>query len=1148
MTKRKLKFISFVLSVIITVCAIPISSVGATTTETNVPIDNNTQVPIELDAAIEGKPIETITEIVSRREENVKHFRLPDGSVQAIVYANAVHRKDENGDWQDINNNLSDNNTKIANAYVTDDLRLTFAKSLAADGRIFTLNENGYSMSMELMPNDSLSTSVMALPPTVGSSTVSVTNAPDRSVVTSWSSVEEAKAINNQSSIVYTNIRANTDLEYVLVGNSIKENIIINSPTGDYTYKFRLSLGNLTATLKDDGTITLADDESGETKYHLPAPFMYDANGERSENVHYTLTESANDTYILTVIADSTWINDSDRAFPVIVDPSVDTYHLYDLYINGSAPNTNYNVAGELMVSSDKIAFFRVIMPDIPANCTIEDVWLRVPYYYDNSVTSGGAMLGAYEITQSWNHETVTWNSMAQYSNMGISTTRLSIQECFGNIGAYINTPEIAQFNVTDAFERWYNNTSQNNGIALKYEYSTPSTVSILARDAAPGAEGAYYTIIYTEPISVPSGVYKLKNVATGLYMDVTDRGTTPGTAMQLWSGTTNDGNRSQLFKIAYLTTSLYYNYYNVRSMNNCGLGLYIPSSGTVSMQNLAPNDNYGTTSWQQSISISQHNGYYVLKSGSTYDYWYLTAPTGGTNGSKLYTSDTISNNSLWILEPYNTTMDGISFTKYTTKMYSTETFDYDAVLYSSTIGHNGPVTYSVKSQNGGTTDIATINASTGVVTPNESGTIRVCAHHPNSNTYWYRTVTILNPLSGTFIKNKGTALYMQTDNNGLDFLEQRTYHGDTDQRWKFIYDQSSGYYKIQNQEENLYVTSPSNTDHNEKMLLEEYSSDIADRQLWKIIRLADNEFRLQCKAREGTSLVLAVGNEIGSPSNGTNIEQRDYTLLSNNYDIWYFEYMLPTSGFEIPYEPELWQDEVENNCNCYAYAINNQTYNNGNLWYKQQPGQYSNIHLDKSDYTSSGTLIVNAVSDDFCNYSTDNNVNVIFSSIGQYDICPDGTYKVALVIAPNYDYHWYRQDSDGMWSHKPGITAVKRTDDSGHLIFDPQTADCGIYTAFVGYFAVTPWNNYYTSSYTLSSYDVATTTYSSALIEHNKINDISIGMTYEQVSKILGQPGIDIGSGAILYRYELDNNQIVVLNFCQDINNNLVLCNIIYQ
>lgn len=37
---------------------------------------------------------ETIVEIEEKRERNVKHFLLPDGSYEAVVYTDAVHRKD----------------------------------------------------------------------------------------------------------------------------------------------------------------------------------------------------------------------------------------------------------------------------------------------------------------------------------------------------------------------------------------------------------------------------------------------------------------------------------------------------------------------------------------------------------------------------------------------------------------------------------------------------------------------------------------------------------------------------------------------------------------------------------------------------------------------------------------------------------------------------------------------------------------------------------------------------------------------------------------------------------------------------------------------------------------------------------------------
>jgi hypothetical protein len=74
----------------------------------------------------------------------------------------------------------------------------------------------------------------------------------------------------------------------------------------------------------------------------------------------------------------------------------------------------------------------------------------------------------------------------------------------------------------------------------------------------------------------------------------------------------------------------------------------------------------------------------------------------------------------------------------------------------------------------------------------------------------------------------------------------------------------------------------------------------------------------------------------------------------------------------------------------------------------------------------------------------------------------PDGaqstdrcSHTVALVMDPGQDYHWYRLDDNGMWSHKPGGTEARSWDESGNPITDPQTADRGSYTIFCGYFTV---------------------------------------------------------------------------------------------
>ena len=79
----------------------------------------------------------------------------------------------------------------------------------------------------------------------------------------------------------------------------------------------------------------------------------------------------------------------------------------------------------------------------------------------------------------------------------------------------------------------------------------------------------------------------------------------------------------------------------------------------------------------------------------------------------------------------------------------------------------------------------------------------------------------------------------------------------------------------------------------------------------------------------------------------------------------------------------------------------------------------------------------------------------------------PDGAqsighcrHTVALVIQPDTgafdgDFHWYRLDRDGTWSHKPGRTTVRNVDNSGDVITDPRIADRGPYTEFCGFFTV---------------------------------------------------------------------------------------------
>ena len=140
--------------------------------------------------------------------------------------------------------------------------------------------------------------------------------------------------------------------------------------------------------------------------------------------------------------------------------------------------------------------------------------------------------------------------------------------------------------------------------------------------------------------------------------------------------------------------------------------------------------------------------------------------------------------------------------------------------------------------------------------------------------------------------------------------------------------------------------------------------------------------------------------------------------------------------------------DENIRRANCYAYSMDVLKTTEGKL----QPGNVSRqrfASITKSDiekavkadgpYLGSGRKITN---------STKN------ATPGK------NQYKVALVISPCFDYHWYVQNRNGYWSHKRGLTEIPNVDASGNKISVSQSCDRDYsyganYSTFCGYYLV---------------------------------------------------------------------------------------------
>jgi hypothetical protein len=153
---------------------------------------------------------------------------------------------------------------------------------------------------------------------------------------------------------------------------------------------------------------------------------------------------------------------------------------------------------------------------------------------------------------------------------------------------------------------------------------------------------------------------------------------------------------------------------------------------------------------------------------------------------------------------------------------------------------------------------------------------------------------------------------------------------------------------------------------------------------------------------------------------------------------------MSPLSGYEPRYQPEKYNNDpsIYKSHNCYTYSMNvmdpssisqcrkNQGKNCRGFFH--QPGA---LHGDRYALNVENRRTC-AVVEKLMKSDVPEITNTTFEAK-----CPSGSSKIALVVDKGEDYHFYRQDADGMWSHKDGSNKVKRYDALKRPIFNPQTA-----------------------------------------------------------------------------------------------------------
>lgn len=255
--------------------------------------DNTNPALSEVPIAVPGP------EVVADRTATSQTFELPEGARETRIYASPINYRDEEGDWQPIEEGFQEEGSQLTNGENSFDVDLPQQMD---EGPVRLSSEEGWVAS-EL----------------VGTPT------------------ETVEVSGNTASYEGTQPGLGFDLH--TVSDGVKEDIELADATAPHSFTYELSAAaGLSPTQNEDGSIDFRN-EDGEAVVTLPAPVIEDSSpgATPSHAVHYELQAQEGSKWRLTVEADPEWLANPGRTFPAYIDPSMTV----------PAPTLDCNIGGK---------------------------------------------------------------------------------------------------------------------------------------------------------------------------------------------------------------------------------------------------------------------------------------------------------------------------------------------------------------------------------------------------------------------------------------------------------------------------------------------------------------------------------------------------------------------------------------------------------------------------------------------------------------------------------------------------------------------------------------------------------------------------------------------------------------------------------
>ena len=376
-------------------------------------------------------------EIKSKRKPYEKHFINKDGTFECDIYQERVHYF-SNGSYEEIDNTLIENGNIIQNK--KNDLKVKFSKEI--NQKLFSINyqKNNFEMLLE--------------------------------------NGNKVKGEKNKNKIKYKEIFNNIDLEYIVLSNKVKEQIIIKNKNGIKK--------QIVFNLKTDLKLKKENEElilfNKEKVFKIEKPFMIDNNNNYNNNIYYNFIKIKNG-YKIILNLDINWLEKA--TFPVIIDPTivVDETNLLDTYIKSNSPSECFNTSENLKVSknqNEERTLIKFNLPVIGTGSNVIDAKLSL--VVEDYECEDKAKISMHRINTPWNPNTATWNNMNDKYDE-------KIEDYCTYYKLYYPSDELitTDLNITNLVKKWYSGL-ENYGVMLKV-YGNNFNISYFSNDNAISSE-----------------------------------------------------------------------------------------------------------------------------------------------------------------------------------------------------------------------------------------------------------------------------------------------------------------------------------------------------------------------------------------------------------------------------------------------------------------------------------------------------------------------------------------------------------------------------------------------------------------------------------------------------------------------------------